>query len=525
MNWLKKNKLLILLVVAFLFLNNLPYIIGAYKSIQNPELIYNGSTIQNQGDFFVYLSMIEMGKQDHLIMKNLYNHESQVPIFLSPQWYPIGQFSKWTGIDTIISYHIFRIFFIFIFVAVVWWWLKKIFNSYHKRILALTAVLFANGVGTFFINIFPNSDLVPTNFWMPESITFLSMAQYPVAIFSPAFILLIFGLFIRACEEKSRPSLWYASLLSLFLALVHPYDAFTIATILSTWTIIQLFQHKKYIKELFWIYISLGLIALHYFLVFYLDQAAAELYKQNVVNSRNILEYVFGLGLASIGSIAGAILVFKKSYYKNSYILLIAIWAVLGWVLVYLPVDFNRRLANGWHIPLVISTVIFIFWLYKKSRPMWQGVLIAACVFLLFFETLVYIGTASVRIDQNHEDKFFYTKETKQTYEYIKEKVAPDRVVLTRGIDGNILPSFTGRTVYVGHAIQTWRANEKNEEVAQKWTSQKDISNWLRENKISYIYASKLYIPEFEYIKWLAQEPYIEPLIDNDEFIFYEVRR
>ena len=525
MSWIKKNKILILLVIIFLLLNNLPYLIGAYKTIKNHDLIYNGSTIQNQGDYFVYLSMIEMGAQDHLIMKNLYNHESQIPIFLSPQWYPIGQFSKLSGLDTVISYHIFRILSALLFISVVWWWLKKIFDTYKKQLLALTAVLFANGLGTFFMNTFPNTDLVPTNFWMPESITFLSMSQYPVAVFSPALILLIFGLFIKACEENNRLSLWFASLTALFLALVHPYDAFTITAVLSTWVIINLFFHKKYIRQLFWIYFALGLIALYYFLIFSIDQAAAELNKQNIVNSRNILEYVFGLGLVSVFSVAAAVLVLKKKLYTNNYLLLLTIWALLGWLLVYLPVNFNRRLANGWHIALTITTMFFLFWWYKENKYIRHASIIAIFSFLLLFYSFTYINTASLRINENYENKFFYTRQTKEIYQFIKSETKKDSIILTRGLDGNVLPAFTGQTVYVGHSIQTWKAADKNKEVIELWTSQEDISTWLGSNGIDYIFASREYIPEFYDIKWLATEDYIEVIVDNDNFIFYEVKK
>ena len=231
------------------------------------------------------------------------------------------------------------------------------------------------------------------------------------------------------------------------------------------------------------------------------------------------------MGLVSVFSVDAAVLVLKKKLYTNNYLLLLTIWALLGWLLVYLPVNFNRRLANGWHIALTITTMFFLFWWYKENKYIRHASIIAIFSFLLLFDSFTYINTASLRINENYENKFFYTRQTKEIYQFIKSETKKDSIILTRGLDGNVLPAFTGQTVYVGHSIQTWKAADKNKEVIELWTSQEDISTWLGSNGIDYIFASREYIPEFYDIKWLATEDYIEVIVDNDNFIFYEVKK
>ena len=68
----------------------------------------------------------------------------------------------------------------------------------------MLTILFGNGIGTIFINIFPESTLKPTNLWMPESITFLSLNQTPLFVLALILILLVFISFIESVKSKKN---------------------------------------------------------------------------------------------------------------------------------------------------------------------------------------------------------------------------------------------------------------------------------------------------------------------------------
>ncbi len=472
--WIKNNKWLIAIVVIFLLLNNLSYLSGLVRQTQDKDLFFTGSQGINSADYPVYLSNIEQGKQGHLFIKNLYNHEYINYNLISPVWYAIGQFSKFTHINNAISYHIFRIIFALLFIAILWWWIKKIFTDQKNRLIVISMVLFSNGMGTLFINFWPNSKYIPVNLTSAESLTWLNMTQGPVFILSATIILTIFALFIKAVQKEHSKLIWLISLLNIFLTIIHPFDLPIIITTLTVWSLFE-FLNKK-----------------------------------NKLIIKNLL------------FVLGSFYVIKKNIIKNNHTKLMLLWAWWGWIMIYLPLSFNRRLANAWHVPLVILSFIGLLWLIKKIKyNAVKGGVVCLFIFLLFFDNVVYIAWTSA--EAYLYPVYHFDKQQKNIWTQIKNISNENDIILSRGIDGNILPGQTGRTVYIGHLYQTPNEEYKNKEVKKIWTSQQNINTWLQNNSIDYIFASRKYIPEFDNIKWLSQESYIKIIINNNDFILYQV--
>ncbi len=524
-NWLKKNWPLIGLILLFLLINNLNYIVGFIRANHLSGFIYSGLPNINIGDYNVYLSYIEQGWQGRLMMRILYNPASHYVLF-SPLWFVIGQFNRLTNISIIISYQLFRVLFSLIFITTLYWWVKKIFSSAKLVWSALAFILFSNGIGLFFLGVLQVYKIYPTNQWVPESITFLNLSQGPLFILSQTLLLLVFALFIKAWQEKKIIYLFWACLSNLFLGLIHPYDLVIIMPtllIFSAWEILE----KKQLKIILY-YSALGissLLAGLYCLWLLKDPAMLQYKEQNILLSKNILEYVFGFGLLTILSLLGIGRVFKQKLYLNPYLKLLTIWGLIGWGLVYLPLDFNRRLSNGWHIPLAILSFIALSYVSTKLVPRWRLIVLGGLITVCIFDTIGYtINSIIVANEKNNQPVFFLGQERMANYEFIKKITSDNDIILSRNNDAALLPGFTGRSVYFGNLILTPNPENKSAQIALLWTSKKNISDWLKNNQITYVFASRDYVPEFEQIKWLAKEPYIEPIIDNDSFILYKVK-
>lgn len=522
--WIKNNKWLIAIVVIFLLLNNLSYLSGLVRQTQDKDLFFTGSQGINSADYPVYLSNIEQGKQGHLFIKNLYNHEYINYNLISPVWYAIGQFSKFTHINNAISYHIFRIIFALLFIAILWWWIKKIFTDQKNRLIVISMVLFSNGMGTLFINFWPNSKYIPVNLTSAESLTWLNMTQGPVFILSATIILTIFALFIKAVQKEHSKLIWLISLLNIFLTIIHPFDLPIIITTLTVWSLFEFLnkKNKLIIKNLLFVYLSGFLSALYFLYIKISDPQASNWHQQNIITSYHPIEYIWGFGIVSLLFVLGSFYVIKKNIIKNNHTKLMLLWAWWGWIMIYLPLSFNRRLANAWHVPLVILSFIGLLWLIKKIKyNAVKGGVVCLFIFLLFFDNVVYIAWTSA--EAYLYPVYHFDKQQKNIWTQIKNISNENDIILSRGIDGNILPGQTGRTVYIGHLYQTPNAEYKNKEVKKIWTSQQNINTWLQNNSIDYIFASRKYIPEFDNIKWLSQESYIKIIINNNDFILYQV--
>lgn len=523
MAWLKNNKILILIIFIFLLFNNLPHLVGSSQSIVDSNVEYNGAPLVNQGDYFVYLSYIEQGK-NNVFVKNLYDYQAESSPLFSPLWFGVGQVAILVG--NIVSYHIFRIIFTGLFIAVVWWWLKQIFDNYKQRLFTLMMLLFSGGLGIFFLSLWPNADISPVDLWVSESNTFLSLNQGPLFSLSQILILSVLGLFIKGYKTKNTKLIFSSSILNLFLIIIHPYELVIVNILLSLWAIFKYIATKDKIvfKYIGAIYIS-SILAGLYYLWLLQDPSMAKYNANNIVASRNILEYIFGFGGLLVLSTLGIYYSFKNKLLDNDYLKMIIIWSVAGWIMVYLPLDFNRRLSNGWHMPMTILSSLALFYFYKKIPNLLRYGFIAVLVIILSFDTLyqIALNTNDVYSGQN-KNSFYINKARKITYEIINKNTTNESIILTRGIDGNWLPAFVSAKVYMGHIAQTWQTELKNKEVYDLWTSHQDISGWLKAKNIDFIFASSQHIPEFDDIKWLAKENYIRPIINNNEFIFYQVR-
>lgn len=527
MSWLKNHYALLLVIVVFLFLNNLSHLAG-FITAQQKNLFYTGATLINTNDHFFYLSQVEQAKRGHIFIENLYNPIAQNRLWFAPHWYIIGQASNLFHINTVLTYHLFRLLLQIIFILVLYLWVKKIFIQKKQHWWILSILLFTNGCSAILSKqLTEQYQLRPTNLWMPESITFMSLGQGPLLILSQILLLLIFSLIIKAWEQQKINLTLVTAVLCLLLGIIHPYDVPIILIVSGLWFVLLWQQTKnKNIFKYYGLIVLACTLATAYYVWLLQDLSMQQLYQQNRLPSPNLINYLLGFGLISLGSLGALIYFIKKKFTDNHYLNLMIVWALSGWLMVYLPLDFNRRLSNAWHLPLVIISLVLVNKFYKKIPFLIQILFLGAISFMLSIDTLGYIFNATRSNTDINKIEYYFDQDRLAVYQKIKAlPLAKNEIIMSRGVDGALLPAFTGYKVYLGHRLGTWQAYEKNEEVRIKWSNKQDLEKWLAENQVAFIFASRENIPEFDQIKWLAQESYIEPLIDNQQFILYQFKK
>jgi hypothetical protein len=488
--WLKNNGLLCLVILLFLIINNLNHLVG-FKQANESQLTYTGIPSNGNGDYFVYLSYIEQGKNGQIMMTNLHNHLKQNNLIFSPHWYIIGQFSRLFNISTIVSYFIFKLIFSLVFILLLFYLIKKIFTKQKNYPWILSFFLFVNGWGVILNPWLQTFGASATNMWVPESNTFNTLTQSPLLILSQILILLTFVLFIKAWETKKIKLLFWVNISYLTTILIHPFDTVIIFLVLGGWSLFVLFNQKN--KQIIYYYLSLSpalILGGAYYLWLLSDPVMAQFRQQNILLSPNFILYIFGFGLIFYLSLLGSFYIIKRKIYQNNYINLMLIWGLLGFIMVYLPLDFNRRLSNGWQIPLIFLSIIFLFWLYKKIPNFWKLSFILSIFLLGTFDTWYLIIDGFYNL-KRYNNIYFFDKQRLNIYQQIKITTKKNDVLLSRASDTGLLPAFTGRKVYLGHKIQTWEFDQKNVEVKELWTKPQNIYPWLMEKNIKYIFANK----------------------------------
>ncbi len=517
--YLRHNWKLILLILAFLISNNLNHIIGFYTAYHK-GLNYLSIPFVNSGDHFVYLSNIEQGAQGKMFIDNLFNYKSQNRDLFAPHWYLMGQFSNLFN-SSIVSYFIIRIISSLIFILVLIWLLKKIFGE--KIFWPLFFILFSNGFAYLAYPSLEQYNILPTSIWMPESITFDSLTQSPLFIMSQTLILLTFLLFIKAYESKKTIYIILLLASNLFLSLIHPYDIPIILSVGGMTAICIIYLNKS--KKIIPYYLGLLLTSLpmaYYYWWLLQDPVMSEHHQQNILKSPNLLSYIIGYGLILVLFVFGLVYIKKNKelILKNNYLLLVCLWSLMGFILVYLPLDFNRRLSNGWHIALCIIAFYGIKYLNKKSRL--KYIYLSVITFFIFFDTLLKIILPIYYLEA-YNNMMFFDNDRKAIWQKIKQESKPGDIFLSYPNDGIQIPAFTARNVYIGHRMQTWEFDKKNKELQELLAKPQDISTWLKEKGIDYIFISSDFVSDFNEKKWLSNEPYLQTIINNERFILLKV--
>ena len=151
---------------------------------------------------------------------------------------------------------------------------------------------------------------------------------------------------------------------------------------------------------------------------------------------------------------------------------LILWWAVTTLVLVYLPLDLQRRLINGLHLPLAILAAIGLSrWLDSSPLQMTSRRLITNSVITIgvlgtiFVWTIPLLGMLSSPTESETMALFFLRQDEVIGLKWLRENTTAGDVVLASPRQGMFVPGQTGARAYYGHPFETIEADKKKETV------------------------------------------------------------
>ena len=200
-----------------------------------------------------------------------------------------------------------------------------------------------------------------------------------------------------------------------------------------------------------------------------------------------------------------AILGFFKSFRINDEkISFIAIWFMVQLFLLYIPLAFQRRLAQNFHFPVTILAIVGICSIYrflsrkfsdKSANLLLNNKILMGLLFIIFLAfSNIYVLANDVLLYQNNSYPYFYlTDEYSQVMVWLENNISLNDVVLSEEINGNFIPGMSGRKVYLGHGVETLDYENKLEKV--EWFFEKDEESaekkeFLEENNITYLFWS-----------------------------------
>ncbi len=455
---------LAIIICLLLFFTSLPYLYLWWRTPAGQN--YSFVTYINPTDTYVYYDYIKQAQLGRVVFTNYYTAESDWAGIVRPFWLIVGWWGKLIGAGPVLTFHLARIILIILFVGVIYKVMQVFIRDDSQIIFALYFFFFTLGFGWVYLLIKPNFWLsepwfnAPFGLVAPDAFPFSAMVSSPHFIAS--WILLVGGIslyFYLWDKNKQDIYKWFLTgVIFAFLFSMHPFYVVTVYSLLLLlliWGTLK-FKNKKIVWQQFVVTGAVSLLfVVYYFLVGFIDWSIWVKANQNFLPSPIWYLTLLSFGPIIFLAIVGSVLLFRQKQI-NSRIIFLLIWFVVGGLLIYFPVSWQRRLAEGWYFPLVLLSAFVWYWLQKKSKSILFGVLFALVFFLFSFGSIVVIGFNKYIREGEGAGYLYYDNSAKQAGEWLKNSTPANSVILTNDDDLFAkLPFWSDRKIFFAHLVET----------------------------------------------------------------------
>ncbi len=204
------------------------------------------------------------------------------------------------------------------------------------------------------------------------------------------------------------------------------------------------------------------------------------------VYTPNLLHLPILLGIAFVLALITAI---RDHPFRSGglpdYPLFITSWFWVSFILIYLPVDYQIHMLNGWQIPIALLAVKGLFeWIIPffekqlKSVVWFRGrnarILIPVIFLVSISLTNIYLWAWRFLDLSRHDYPFYLNREEVSGLEWLEKNGSGNDVVISSLDIGQYVPAITGKTAFLAHWAQTVEYHEKVGFVEQFFSDQTD---------------------------------------------------
>jgi len=535
----KEWRLVWMIILLLLLITSLPYIFAEVTSPSEKQFM---GFILNVSDHAQYLSWYKAFQSDGLISNQL-TSEANPAIFFNLLWWLLAQVGKVTGMGYQWVYQILRFISGFAFFSMAYWFIAQFFSEKSQRKWIFFLLCVGSGFGWVLVllkyTVMKGELIFPLDVYVAEGNTFLCLMAYPHFLEASAFILGTLALLLVGEQQNRLRWAVLAGIVAFLLGWQHGYDLLIVWSIPIFYAIARWLLDWRFPTYWFKAMIITGLIspppAIYNVLLTQLDPTWSEVLAQFAnagVFTPNLLHFFILMGLPLVMAVITVVLILvnvirhrSKEVRDDPLKLFLLVWFFFGWLLTYIPTDFQIHMINSWQIPVFIMAGIGFFrwgipWLQKRvpGRPTvgWLTSLIIIFCGLTNFYLFAWRFYDLHRYDY----PFFLHKDEVAAIQWLEENTPQESIVLSSLEVGQYIPGISGRRAFLAHWAQTVRYYEKQEVVAKIFNpDQSEIERLklLRNYEINYVISG----PAERALNGLSDDPllFFEPLWSNGQSI------
>jgi hypothetical protein len=215
-------------------------------------------------------------------------------------------------------------------------------------------------------------------------------------------------------------------------------------------------------------------------------------------------------------------------------------WVLVVPPLLYLPFNLQRRLIEGFQIPLCILASLglarYVLRAVTRSgltrsltrfqrytQPKLRRFVTTAIILLTIPSNLLLVATSLVQVSRLSSPIFHEGMEL-EAMDWLAAHTQPSDTVLSSRQIGNYIPARAGNRVFLGHGPETIHAEEKENIVRQFFQTQTNDAyrkEILNQYDIAYLFygPAEKALGDFQ----PATSPYLEEVFTNGRHTIYEV--
>lgn len=463
---MNRNKVLLLLFWLTVLIS--PFVFGFLSN--NKDQVFNGFLL-NPIDGNTYLAKMQQGYAGEWFYQLPYTSASNGKVLLFIFYLLLGHAAKLFHLPVLWVFHTARILssvFMF-FVIIKFVKLMPIKLAYLKFFIVFI-LLFGGGLGWLYLI---SGDL-PVDFWVAEAFPFLSALSNPHFPLSIALILL--ALIFALTPVKHW---WHKAsfgLIGFVLANISPFSVVIILIILLSQVIIHREEGAKEEIIDFAIAAAFSLpVVLYQFLSIKNDLLLSGWNAQNITPAPTILNFLFSFSPFLIGLVWMYFLIRIRGPFRlTSLETTLAIWIFSTIILLYLPLNLQRRFMVGFYIPVAALFFLFLNRYFQIDQFTNERIKIriVLLITLLGLPSSLFVLTGSINAIKTRNENLFLPTYLEKPATWMSNSVEPESVVLSGPHTGLLLPSLAPvKTVY-GHPFETVNANQTLLQVTDFWTQE-----------------------------------------------------
>ncbi|MBM2851073.1 MAG: hypothetical protein HW418_4015, partial [Anaerolineales bacterium] len=458
----------------------LPYLAGGLSQTDGWRF---GGFVLGVEDGNSYIAKMGQGARGAWLFTLPYSSEPQRGVPLFEFHLLLGKLAGPEHDAQVWVYHLARIIFGFALLLVSYLFLSEFLPDVRNRRLGLVLVALGGGLG-WLLALFGLDHLfgsLPVDFYSPEAYTFLILYALPHLAAARCLFLLGLLAYLRGRGVVAGLALLAASLiqpLSVLVAWVvigidsasawlFPYLRFTFHLPPST-----LHAPRSILNALTAILLSSPFV-LYTLYLFSADPLLKQWNAQNVLPSPHPLHYVFGYGVLAVFGVGGWRALARR---KPELARFVAGWALAVPFLLYAPLTTQRRLIEGFQLPLVALAVLGIansvgsarkrgadrsddFSRQLPGAPDAQAAaprqFHALLIIILSVPTSAILLAGGIAAARAPAEPLFHPADQLAALDWLSHHAQPGEVVLSSFETGNALPAYTPLVAYIGHGPES----------------------------------------------------------------------